>query len=266
MSATPRRARRLISPAEISVWVGPPKCGKSFLLLYLAYMLSLGRSVFGCRVKATKVLYVAAEGEGGITKRIEALRRCYGDSENFHFIAQPVDLLHPTGDLENLKRAAAGHGARLIVLDTLSRLLAGGDENSPQDMGTFVRNVAELRHNNKAHIAIVHHGTKATNGVKPRGHGSLEGADDALIEVTKHDDGSRSAYVVHAKDDADGMRWGFMLESVELGTDEDGDPITTLIVVETPELTAARPEPAKLSANERWRCGACRTLSTQRPS
>ena len=40
---------------------------------------------------------------------------------------------------------------------------------------------------------------------------SLEGADDALIEVTKHDDGSRSAYVVHAKDDAaDGMRWGFM--------------------------------------------------------
>ena len=133
-------------------------------------------------------------------------------------------------------------------------------------MGTFVRNVAELRHDNKAHIAIVHHGTKATNGVKPRGHGSLEGADDALIEVTKHDDGSRSAYVVHAKDDADGMRWGFMLESVELGTDEDGDPITTLIVVETPELTAARPEPAKLSANERWRCGACRTLSTQRPS
>ena len=65
MFATPRRARRLISPAEISVWVGPPKCGKSFLLLYLAYMLSLGRSVFGCRVKATKVLYVAAEGEGG---------------------------------------------------------------------------------------------------------------------------------------------------------------------------------------------------------
>ena len=50
------------------------------------------------------------------------------------------------------------------MLDTLSRLLAGGDENSPQDMGTFVRNVAELHHNNKAHIAIVHHGTKATNG------------------------------------------------------------------------------------------------------
>jgi hypothetical protein len=240
----------LISPAEISLWVGPPKCGKSFLLLYVAYMLSLGRSVFGRRVKPTKVLYVAAEGEAGIANRIRALRDKYGDSPDFYFIAQPADLLHESGHLRDLVKAARACGAQLIVLDTLSRLMAGGDENSPQDMGRFVANVTELRHDTEAHIAIVHHGTKASNGSSPRGHSSLTGADDALVEILKQDDGSRTATVVHAKDDADGMRWGFSLDKVELGTDDDGDPITTLIVREHTEAPAAEAKAIHLSDNQ----------------
>jgi hypothetical protein len=235
----------LLSPAEISLWVGPPKCGKSFLLLYITYMLSLGRSVFGRRVKPTKVLYVAAEGEGGINKRIDALRKRYGASPDFHFIAQPADLLHEGGHLEDLVAAAKDVEAQLIVIDTVSRALAGGDENGPKDMGQFIANITEVRHRTKAHIAGVHHGTKASNGTKTRGHGSLEGADDVLIEVVKAEDGSRCATVVHAKDDADGMRWGFSLESVALGMDEDGDPITTLIVqenAEPPPTTQSKPD------------------------
>jgi AAA domain-containing protein len=241
----------LISPAEISIWVGPPKCGKSFLMLYVAYMLSLGRSVFGRRVKATVVLYVAAEGEGGIANRIKALRIRYGDSPNFHFIAQPADLLHTTGHLKEMKNAVDGVGAQLVVLDTLSRLMAGGDENAPGDMGMFVRNVTELKHDTGAHVAIVHHGTKSSNGSSPRGHGSLTGADDALVEVQKLEDGSRLASVIHAKDDPDGMRWGFNLEPVELGKDEDDDPINTLIVNEKKEAGVNASKPTKLSDNEK---------------
>lgn len=240
----------LISPGEISLWVGPPKCGKSFLLLHIGYMLSLSRGVFCRRAKACSVLYVAAEGEGGIANRIRALRNRYGDSPNFHFIAQPADLLHQVGHLEDMKRAALAVRANLIVLDTLSRLMAGGDENSPADMGTFIRNVSELREETGAHIAIVHHGTKASNGTTPRGHSSLTGADDALIEVLKQQDGTRTAHVVHAKDDADGDRHGFKLERVELRTDADGDPVTTLIVEEMAEPSAVASRAARLTDNE----------------
>lgn len=232
----------LISPNEISLWVGPPKCGKSFLMLHIAYLLSLGRPVFGRRVKPARILYVAAEGEHGIINRIEALRRKHGDSPNFHFIAQPVDLLHPYGHLADLKSAAKNRN--LVVLDTLSRALAGGDENSPSDMGTVVAHVTELRHDTNAHVAIVHHGTKQSNGVKPRGHSCLEGADDALVEVVKDEQsGIRSARVAHAKDDADGWGFTFKLDSVELGTDDDGDPISTLIVQEM-ENHATKKKPA----------------------
>ena len=68
-------------------------------------------------------------------------------------------------------------------------------------MGQFIVNVTEVRHETGAHVAIVHHGTKASNGSSPRGHSCLTGADDALVEVVKLDDGSRVATVAHAKDD-----------------------------------------------------------------
>jgi hypothetical protein len=128
--------------------------------------------------------------------------------------------------------------------------MAGGDENSPEDMGTFVGNVSDIKHQTKAHVAVIHHGTKASNGSRPRGHSSLEGADDALIEVTKLEDGLRVAAVVHAKDDADGMRWGFALDMVELGTDDDGDAITTLIVREMTEVPEKAEKAPPLSNNE----------------
>jgi AAA domain/Primase C terminal 2 (PriCT-2)/Bifunctional DNA primase/polymerase, N-terminal len=228
----------IIAPNEISLWVGAPKCGKSFLLLHVSYMLALGRSVFGRRVKPVKVLYVAAEGEGGIANRIKALRSRYGSTDNFRWIAQPADLLHHNGHLDDLIEAATALGAGFVPLDTLSRMMAGGDENSPVDMGQFVANVTRLRVETTAHIAIVHHGTKASNGSAPRGHSSLTGADDALIEVAKLEDGTRTAVVVHSKDDADGDRFAFGLEHVELGIDDDGDPITTLIVEEKLEVPA----------------------------
>jgi RecA-family ATPase len=95
------------------------------------------------------------------------------------FGPREIDRLHPRlhheGHLDDAIAAVEGCGARLIVLDTLSRLMAGGDENSPGDMGAFIVNVTRLRHETKAHVAIVHHGTKASNGTTPRGHSSLTG-------------------------------------------------------------------------------------------
>jgi hypothetical protein len=242
--------RGVISPGEISVWVGPPKCGKSFLLLHVAYLLSLGHSVFGCRVKPTKVLYVAAEGEGGIAKRLRGLRDKHGPSGNFHLIAQPIDLLRDGGHKLEVIDAANAIGGQLIIIDTLNRALAGGDENRSDDMGAFICNIAEIRSKTGCHIAVVHHGTKASDGRSPRGHGSLEGADDALIEVQKLEGGIRTATLVHSKDDADGMRWGFKLDLVNLGTDDDGDAVTTLIVREELKAPEQAAGPAKPSQNE----------------
>jgi hypothetical protein len=240
----------LICADEISLWVGPPKCGKSFLLMGIAYKLSLGLTVFGRRVKQTPTLYLAAEGEGGIGNRIKALRKRYGPSEHFFWSAQQIDLLRGSGHLEDAKKATEAVGARLIVVDTLNRVLAGGDENSPQDMGLLITNLTDLRNHTHAHVAGIHHGTKASNGSSPRGHSSLTGADDVLVEVTKHDDGSRSAVVAHSKDDADGGRMAFLLQQVDLGADDDGDLISTLVFEEAEAQSAAAGSKPRLTGND----------------
>ena len=237
----------LISPAEMSVWWGAPKCGKSFLMLHVAYAIAQGRGVFGRRVKPCSVLYVAAEGEAGLAGRLRAIRDEFGLAPRFHLIAQPVDLLHPNGDLDSVSQAAQHPrvNARLIVLDTLARMLAGGDENGPEDMGRFIANVGALRQCTKAHVAVIHHGTKSTNGSTPRGHGSLIGAADLVIEIAKAGDSSRTATVTAAKDDPDGAVMGFSLHVIELGTDQDGDPITTCMVDEAISATTTGPRLSK---------------------
>jgi hypothetical protein len=240
----------LMAPNEISLWCGPPKCGKSFLLMGVAYKLSLGLHVFGRRVKQVPVLYIAAEGEGGIGNRLKALRQKFGPAPDFHWIAQPVDLFRKVVHLEDLKTAARAYKAGVVVIDTVARAMAGGDENAPADMGQFIMNVAELRNDTQAHIAAIHHGTKSSGGLSPRGHSSLTGAEDALIEVLKDDTGARTATIVHAKDDVDGARIGFALEVVDLGRDDDGDPVTTLVLTDAVEPTAPKAERAKPSKHE----------------
>jgi len=84
-------------------------------------------------------------------------------------------------------------------------------------------------------VLIVHHlGKDLTRG--PRGHSSFLAALDACIEVRR--DGDRRAWIVaKAKDDCDGQEHPFRLEVVEVGQDEDGDAITSCVVV--PEELAA---------------------------
>jgi hypothetical protein len=58
----------------------------------------------------------------------------------------------------------------------------------------------------------------------------LAGADDAQIRIEKDKDGTIKATVEHAKDFESGAVLAFKLESVELGCDRDGDPITSCVV------------------------------------
>ena len=58
------------------------------------------------------------------------------------------------------------------------------------------------------------------------------GAADAVIMLSRHpdDDQVRVATVTKAKNGSDGARIAFRLEEVELGRDDDGDPITSCVV------------------------------------
>jgi hypothetical protein len=227
----------LLSPAEISLLVGAKNARKTFLALHVCYGVAQGWStIFGRRVKQTPILYLIAEGEAGIGKRVEALVGRYGRCDAFHVIAQPIDLLRSTasaGDLHDVIEAANLHDVGLIVVDTISRAMMGGDENGPADMGTLAANLNILRYETGAHVMGVHHGTQA-DGTKSRGHSSLPFGADVIIQTEwTEENGLGSVTVGFCRDDAIGPLGTFRTEPVSLGTDADGDPITTLVVEET---------------------------------
>jgi hypothetical protein len=159
------------------------------------------------------------------------LLNAYGDAPDFRYLAKPLNLLNQDNAIDDLIGAAGAIGATLIIIDTLARAMAGGDENSPEDMGAMIQAFDRIRDETGAHLMAVHHGGK-DEARGSRGHSSLKGAADAELKAAKTDDGARVASVTKSKDDADGERFFFKLKVHDLGPDEDGEAVTTCLVEE----------------------------------
>ena len=222
----------LIGGDSVVLAAGPPGCGKTFLILDLALSVADGREWFGHKTKRGRVVYVAAEAGKSIRNRVVAWANEKWDERaklDFRAVTSPVDLCHlEKGDARRLAETIGHGGADLVVIDTVSRALAGGDENAPSDMGAFIHVMDKLRAYLGCAIIAVHHiGKDASRGA--RGHSSLLCAVDTEIMIEKRDDVS-VATVTKQRDLPSGAEIAFLLRPVELGRDQDGDAVTSCVV------------------------------------
>lgn len=225
----------VLAAGAMSVVYGPSNSGKTFLALDMAFHVATATPWQGRRVQGAAVLYLAAEGGRGVANRIAALRQETGVCDiPFALRRAGLDLLKSTADLQHIADLVAEVQRRwpalpvLIVIDTLSRVMAGGDENSAADMTALIRNVDAIRAHTAAHVMIVHHTGKDT-ARGARGHSSLRAATDTEIEV-QNEDGARAAMVTKQRDYAGGETFAFGLKAVHLGHDQDGDEVASCIV------------------------------------
>jgi hypothetical protein len=157
-----------------------------------------------------------------------------------------LNLLHPDGDTRPLiaaiKQAAdrLGMPVRLIVVDTLSRAISGGNENAPDDMGALVTNGTLIQQSVKAHVCWIHHsGKDEARGA--RGHSLLRAATDTEIEITVNGP-QRMARVTKQRElDGDG-EFPFLLRVVELGMNKRGKPVTSCVVEHGGDPIQAKPD------------------------
>ena len=215
----------VIPSSGIVVIYGPSGSGKSFLALYMAYVLGHGLIFFGFKGQSKFVVYINLEGS--MRTRLDALQtdKKRDIPDNVRFVTEPFHIL------EDVKALAADipEGA-VIFIDTLNAASPGLDENSSRDMGLILEAAKKLQQITKGLVVIVHHsGKDASKGL--RGHSSLYAAMDAVIEVGRNGD-SRYWRLAKSKEGRDGIRRGFRLKSVGLGYDEDGEPITSCVVEE----------------------------------
>lgn len=150
-------------------------------------------------------------------------------------------------------------GPALVVIDTLNRSLAGS-ESSDEDMGAYVKAADAIRAKFGCTVAIVHHCGIA--GDRPRGHTSLTGACDAQLAVKKVGDITQVT-VELLKDGAAGDVLNSRLEPIDVGIDEDGETITSCVIVPVEgEVSKAQPT-RKLSDRQKLALEALTDLSIE---
>ncbi len=228
------RIRNVLPLEGVGAIFGASSAGKSFVALDMAASLAAGLPAwFGHKAKSCQVLYVALEGAAGLRNRIAAWEAHHDlpCPSGLHFMLLSDFDLTNRADVEELVSTVAEAVGQVgvVILDTLAQSAPGRDENAPGDMGLMVRGLQALQQRLGGLVLAVHHTGKDTSrGL--RGHSSLRGALDCAIEVSR-DGEARSWRVEKSKDGADGDVYSFCLRVVDLGVDDEGEPVTSCVAL-----------------------------------
>ena len=228
----------------------PPASWKSFIALDLAEAIATGRDWMGYKIpKKGAVLFISGEGYGGMGARVSAckIQNKSPDGANLYIIRAQLNLRSSPEDFTELLNAIndliaeIGEPIELIILDTLMRM-AGGEfnESSSEDMGGFITQTGKLQEIFECALLVIHHtGKDISKGL--RGHSSLLGGCDTVLEIQRQDSVINSAdtsvignailKVSKQKDGADSIEVGIEVVLVEIGTSTLGFEITTSLAI-----------------------------------
>lgn len=232
----PYLVQGLINQRSMIVTYGESNSGKTNVVLDRALHIATGKPYAGKRVHQGAVLYIAAEGGVGIRRRIKAWfkkKEIEGDAlahVPFALVPCPIDLLRGLEDTKALitmaKEVSTHYGQPVVyvVIDTLSRALAGGDENSSVDLGTVVKHCDALRAATGAAVDVIHHSGK-NKAAGARGHSLLRAATDTELEIEPG-----VIRITKQRDMDFGPEINFALDVVPIGVDSEGELVESVVV------------------------------------
>jgi hypothetical protein len=258
---------KVLPDCGLALLFGPPGEGKSFVALDWALCVATGQPWLGKhRVQQGHVLYIAAEGGGGMKKRVAAWEQLHYGAQGFENITWYLDSLNvleegvvetfmaqledrfdvevrvdrDTGELQEESQM----DLRLVVVDTLSRNFGGEDENMSGPMTTFVEKLDLFAKKHGALVLIVHHTNAA--GARERGHSALKAATEAAFHCTAEKAENGALELIQLKNFRQKDEVGnaplylapLVLELPRLDKDEEGEVLTSVVL----EATEA-PEP-----------------------
>lgn len=206
---------------------GAPGTGKSFIALGMALSIASQQPEWWARkiIKPGPVLYISSEGVGDIKFRIRAWKTHFGvdcTPERFNLVRQSINFM----DAEDVQKLVSTIDEfvqevheipSLVVVDTVSRVLPGADENLQKDMTLFIKACDLIRETYGSTVLGVHHTSRSGN---LRGSTVFDGAGDCLVHVVREVDAESQqvtdSYIFarKIKAAADGWRQDFQLKKV----------------------------------------------------
>ena len=224
--------KNVIPNANLGVIYGASGSGKSFFAFEMAAAIARGIEWRGNKTTKSKVCWVAAEGQEDMRKRVAGycLHHKIDPKEltNLYFVANAPNMMELTDARALVKQIRLQGEFDLVVMDTLAQVMPGGNENSGEDMGKVLGHCKEITRLTGAMVELIHHsGKDESRGA--RGWSGLRAACDFEFEVIRADE-DRVATITKMKGGADGGEFGFRLQTIFVGQDEDGDDETTCVV------------------------------------
>jgi len=184
-STTEWVVKGLFSPCSVSLVCGAGGSKKTYSMIDLVVAVASGKEWLGFDVsEPTTTLFVDEEsGPRRFAHRVCATGRAHeapADLPLYYISLAGFDLTSTDGQ-DKLQELINKSGARLVILDALVDIMAGGDENAVSDVQPIfggLRRIAELT---QSAIVVIHH-TNRTG--EYRGSSALKGAVDIMLMVT----------------------------------------------------------------------------------
>lgn len=237
--------------SEVTLISADPKAGKTLVSQTLAMHIAAGLD-FDANLTVTDrrpVLYFALESQTAIRKRLMAWKKYhdplgdkYVDETTFPFFAveDSINLLEETARInlvEQIKAADAWWQKRgeksmgVIVIDTLTKAMPGGDQNSVEDTSSVFDVIAKIKDAGiKAAVVIIHHNTKS--GGQPRGSSNIQAEPDTLLTLAKNEDTDQlELKILMARSIDDDKSFLFDVVTEKLGISNQGYEITAPVLL-----------------------------------
>lgn len=242
----PKKIKWLVKnyiPQGGMIWLfGMHSSYKTFVALDLVYHIALGLPWRGNRVKQGNVIYVAGEGVGGLGKRLKGLVQHYKRdipegalkiTKGSVFLNEPVQM---AAFKANLRAAIEANNISIVVIDTKSANMQGSDSDAAT-MNDWINVLRQLEIEFGVTIVVIDH---VGHGDQDRMRGASQqgGAADAAYRVQKPDAESNHITFSTYKDPKDfesPPEIALYPQVVQLTpdwNDEDGEPTTTLVMVQ----------------------------------
>jgi hypothetical protein len=271
--AYPWRIKGILPMSDNALLMGPSRSGKTFECLDMLMHVMKGEPFAGRKVIPGGYVYLTYEGATGFENRLRAYLRHHEmkieDLHSFAWLTRPPNLFASEDNVvalaEEIKNISESFRLPLagIVVDTHNSATRGSSEIKSDDMNKIMSNYDVVKERAGAPLIIIGH-TNAEG--RHRGNEQFFNNIETAILIervytdTKHtvekrdEDGRviRRGRISKQREGDDRTSWEFVLQSVKIGVDEDGDDITSMVSVEpaghvpreVADEAAGKPRPA----------------------
>lgn len=180
---------KIVEEASVNIWVGKFGSKKTWAAISAAVCVAAGKEWLELETKQSSVLIIDEEsGERRLAYRIkQALAgELITEKIPISFISNAqFNLLKRPEDQDLLIKVITETGARLVIIDALVDIMAGGDENAVKDTQPVFVALRRITKVTNAAIVVIHHANRLGDY---RGSSAIPGALETMIQIDSKED------------------------------------------------------------------------------